>query len=89
MKKIWDQIWVKQAKIGSKIKFFLSFFKFGSLVFLGIAQECSLRECLTTNIAKTSTTTKKNKTKKNVAQIGAEMIFFILMLSSVHSNLLV
>ena len=64
----------------------MSFFKFGSLVFLGIAQDCSLGQCLTSNIAKTL---KKKKKKKNVAQIGAEIIFFILMLSSVHSNLLV
>ena len=31
----------------------------------------------------------KNQKKKLVAQIGAEIIFFILKSSSVHSNLLV
>ena len=40
-------------------------------------------QCLTPNKAETS------KEKKNVAQTGAEMIFSILMLSSVQLNLLV
>ena len=53
-----------------------------SLIFLNIAQDCSLRQCLTSNRAETS--------RKNfVAQNEAEMIFSILMLLSIHSNLLV
>ena len=31
---------------------------------------------------------KKKQKKKNVAQIRVDMIFFILMLASIHSNLL-
>ena len=52
---------------------------FDSLVFLDIAQNCSLGQCLTSSRATTS------KKKKKV--VGAEMIFSILMSLSVHSNL--
>ena len=51
-------------------------------VFLDIAQGCSLVQCLT------SSRTETSPKYFFVAQIGAEMIFSIL-LSSVHSNLLV
>ena len=61
------------AKIEPKVVF-CHFFKFGSLVFLDIGQDCSLGQRLTSNRAKTS---KKKKRKKNVAQIGVEMIFSI------------
>ena len=54
---------------------------FDSLVFLDIAQNCSLGQCLTSSTAKTS------KKKKKV--VRAEIIFSILMSLSVHSNLLV
>ena len=57
---------------------FCHFFKFGSLVFLDIAQDCSWVQSL-------SSSRKKNF----VTQIGAKMIFSILMLLRVHSNLLV
>ena len=60
---------------------FRHFLKVASLVSLDIAQDCSLGQCLTVSRAETS-----NK-KKIVAQTGAEMIFSILVSSSVHSNL--
>ena len=44
------QLW---AKIGPKIRFFVIFLKFGSLVFLEIAQNDSLEHCLTTRRGKT------------------------------------
>ena len=56
---------------------------FDSLVFLDIAPNCSLGQCLTSSTAKTS----KKKKKKKV--VGAEIIFYILMSLNVHSNLLV
>ena len=53
-KKNWGgQIWAKQTKIRSKISFFCHFLKFGSLVFLQIAQDDSLEHCLTTSRGKT------------------------------------
>ena len=65
---------------------FCHFLKVASLVFLDIAQDCSLGQCLTSSRAETS---KKKVKKKFITQIGAEMIFSILMSSSVYSNLLV
>ena len=62
-------------------------FKTVSLVFLDIAQDCSLGQCLRSSRAETSK--KKKKKKKIVARIGAEMILSILILLSVLSNLLV
>ena len=66
---------------------FCHFLKVPLLVFLDIAQNCSLGHCLTARRAETSK--KKKKKKKKKTQIGLEKIFSILMLSSVHSNLLV
>ena len=63
-------------------KGFCHFLKVASLVFLDIAQDCSLGQCLTSSRAETLNT-------KFVGQIGAEVIFSILILSSVHLNLLV
>ena len=63
---------------------FCHFLKVTLLVFLDIAQDCSLGQCVTSIRAK-----PLKKKKKNMAQIGAETICSILMLSSVHSNLLV
>ena len=45
-------------------------------------QDCSLRECLTASRVETSK-------KKILAKIVVKIIFSVLMLSSVHSNLLV
>ena len=53
---------------------FCYFLKVASLVFLDIAQNCILGQCLTSSRAETS--------KKIVAEIGTEMIFSILMLSN-------
>ena len=47
MKKIWG------LKIGSKNSSFCGFVMFPSLVFLDIAQDCSLGLCLTTSRAET------------------------------------
>ena len=66
----------EEVKIGPKLGF-LSF----SQVFLDIVQDSSLGQCLTSSGAETS--------KKIVAQIGAKMIFSILVSSSIQSNLLV
>ena len=61
---------------------FCYFLKVASLVFLDVAQDCSLEQCLTSSRAETSQ-------KYFVSQIGTKMIFPILILLSVHSNLLV
>ena len=66
-----EQFWGPQ--IGSEISF-CHFLKVVSLVFLDILQDCSLGQCLTSSRAETS-----KKPKKLVAQIGAKMIFSILM----------
>ena len=50
------------------------------LVFLDIAQDCSLGQCLSSSKAEIS----KKKLSRN-----SEMIFSILMLSIIHSELLV
>ena len=60
---------------------FYSFLKVALLFFLDIAQDCSLGQCQTSRV--------KTSKKILVTQIGAEMIFLILMLSRVCSNLLV
>ena len=60
---------------------FCHFIRVESLYFLEIAHSCRLGQCLTTSWARTS--------KRNfVAEIGAEMIFSILMSSTIHSNVL-
>ena len=56
--------------------------KVASLVSPDIAQDYSLRQCLTSGGTETSK-------KKFLVQIGVKMIFSILMSSSVHSNLFV
>ena len=61
---------------------FCCFLKCGSLVFLNISQDCSLRQCLTSSRVKTS------RTKFCGPNLG-QIIFSILMLLSIHSNLLV
>ena len=58
---------------------FCYFLKVASLYFLDIAQNCSLGRYLKPSRAEIS--------KKNVANVGAEMIFSILISLSVHSNL--
>ena len=55
------QIWVKRAKIRLKNLFF-HFLKFGSLIFLYIAQDDGLEQCLTTSRNKTH---EKNWAPKN------------------------
>ena len=62
-------------KLGPKL--FLPFSQVASLYFLDIAQDCSLGQRLASSRAETF--------KKNfVAEIGVQMIFSIVMLSSVH-----
>ena len=56
------------TQIGSEIMVFA--------IFLDIAQDCSLGQCLTSSRAETS---KKKKKKKIGAKIGAKMVFSILM----------
>ena len=73
---------IRGSQTGSEIRVFFHFLKVASLYFLDIAQDCSLGQCLTSSRAETSK-------KEFVAEIGAEMMFSILMSSSVHSNLLV
>ena len=48
-KKFW---WAKWAKIGPKTSFFFIFSSFGSLVFLEIAFNNTLQQCLTCSIGK-------------------------------------
>ena len=61
---------------------FCHFLKIALLYSFDIAQDCSLEQCLTSSRAEIS--------RKNfVAKIGAEIIFSILILLSIHSNLLV
>ena len=52
---------IGSAKLGPKLGF-LHFLKVASLVFLDIAQDCCLGQCLTSSRAETSK--KKNKKKK-------------------------
>ena len=61
---------------------FCDVLKVASLVFLDIAQDCSLGQCLTSSRAETSKIFFE-------AQIVVEMIFSILMSWSIHSDLLV
>ena len=70
-------------KLGSKLgQGFCQFFKFPSLVFPDIAQDCSFGQCLAAS--------KVNTSKKIfLVKIWAEMIFSILIVSSIHSSLLV
>ena len=63
-------------------KGFCPYLKFVSLVFLNIAQDCSLGQWITSSRVESS----KNNI---VTQIVGEMIFSVLMSSSIHSNLLV
>lgn len=76
------QIWAKRSKIRPKIRVFTS------LVFLGIVQDYSLGQCLTS--CKTKTSKKKCLTKIRAyeAKIGSEVIFSVLMLPGVQLNLL-
>ena len=46
--KLATRILAKWTKLGSKTSFFCYFLKFGSLVFLKIAYNDSLQQCLTT-----------------------------------------
>ena len=66
------QIWAKRSKIRPKIRVFTS------LVFLGIVQDYSLGQCLTS--CKTKTSKKKCLTKIRAyeAKIGSEVIFSVL-----------
>ena len=61
---------------------FWHFLKVASLVFLDIAEDCSLGQCLTFSRAETSEIFEK----KIEAQIGAEMIISIQMSWSIHLN---
>ena len=60
---------------------FLPSFRVASLYFLDIAQDCRLGQCLTSN--------RINLQKHFVVEIGTEMIFSIVLSSSVHSNVFV
>ena len=64
---------------------FWHFLKVASLVFLDIAEDCSLGQCLTFSRAETSEIFENHFG----AQTGAKMIFSILMSWSIHLNLLV
>ena len=76
------QIWAKRSKIRPKIRVFTS------LVFLGIVQDYSLGQCLTS--CKTKTSKKKCLTEIRAyeAKIGSEVIFSVLMLPGFQLNLL-
>ena len=60
------QIWSKVAKIGPETRFFSHFLKFGSLVFLEIAYNHSLQQCLTYR----NKIHKKNFGDPNLSQRG-------------------
>ena len=57
------------GKLGSKLFFLGHFLKVASLVFLDIAQDCSLGQCLTYNRAETS--------RKNLWPKMGPKIFFL------------
>ena len=59
------QIWTKQAKIGTKVRSFYHFLKFGSLVFLEISYKDSLQWCVTSS---TSKAPEKNFWGQNLIQ---------------------
>ena len=76
-------MWNSQKKSWrSKFGGFCHFLKFTSIAFLDIAQNYSLGQYQRSSGAQTSK-------KSFVAQIGVEMIFSILMLLSLQSNLFV
>ena len=60
---------------------FCHFLQVASLIFLDVVQDCSLGQCLTSSRAET--------VKEEMTQTEAKMIFSVLMLSSIHSDLLV
>ena len=75
------KLWSKRPKIRPKISFFCHFLKFGSLVFLEIAHNDSLQQCLTCSRDKIHE--KKNWEPKfgaKVAKIGPETRFFCHLL---------
>ena len=79
------QNWVRK-------KSFRHSFKFASSVFYDIAQDSSLGQCVPPSRAEISKKKKKRfvaQIRAWQAQIGTEMIFSILILSSFQSNLLV
>ena len=61
---------------------FCNFLNFASLIFLSVVQDCSLGQYL-----KSSRT--ENSKEKFMVQMGAEVIFSVLMLLCFQSNLLV
>ena len=67
------QIWVNQAKIRSKIRFFCHFLKFLSLVFLYIAEDDNLEQCVTAN-----------RGKIHEKKIGSEISVFVIFLRLHH-----
>ena len=58
------RIWAKRAKIRPKTRFFCHFLKFGSLVFLEIAYNDNLQQCLTSSRGKV----EKNFVGSNLCQ---------------------
>ena len=69
-----NQIWVKRAKIGTKIRFFAIFSS--SLVFLKIAYDDCLEQCLTTNRGKTQKENWGPHLGINDPKSGLELDFF-------------
>ena len=87
----WNNVQLKiwGCKAVSEIRVFAIFLEFASLVFFDIAQDCSLRQCLTSS--RTETSKEENIVAQIRAwqvQIRAEEIFFVLLLRF-QSNLLV
>ena len=82
-KKFSIQIWVKSVKIGSKIKFFCHFLKFGVLVIFSIGQNDSLEHFLITNRGETHTKNWEPKFGPNGPKMGP-ILDFLLLSSLIH-----
>ena len=68
-------------KFGPKTSFFCHFLKFGSLVFLQIAYNDSLQQCLTNSRGKIH---EKTFLGSKSAKIGSKIRFFAIFSSLVH-----
>ena len=76
-KHFWTQIWVKLVKIGSKIKFFCHFRKFGVLVMFSFRWNDSLEQCLITSRGKTHKKKLGGQIWAKLPKIGPNIRFFV------------
>ena len=79
------QLWAKEAKIRSKTRFFCHLLQFGLLVYLEIAYNDSLQQCITSSRGKTHETDFwGTKFGLKRARIWPEIRFFVFFSSLSH-----